>query len=153
MALHRGPWPLNAVSLPLTSCDASVGGLLATPTPSPSRTTSTVLVHSVSTGRKVPRPSSISCTPPPTVCTLPGTGGRPFQTSFQRFYSDLTYQTSQPGCRTPPVSILGLTTRSCRHLRRRRHFDVLLPARAYPARPRPLSSPRTSARPPHPPPH
>ena len=147
-----GPWSPNAVSRPLSSCAASVVGLPATLTTSNPYTPSTLLIHTVSTGRNYLRPSSVSCTLPTIVLFPPDTGSIPSQLTSWSLPSYLPCQKALPGCWTPPVAISGLTTQPCCYQRKRGNFGACPLVCARSTCPCSPPSPQTNVSPLHPPP-
>ena len=98
VAHHQGPWLPNSVSHPLPSNAVSACGPPATQAPSSPRTMCTAPDPAASPSRNIPLPSSVSHTPPPTAFPPPGTGGRPFRLSCQRWYSGLPCRKALPRC-------------------------------------------------------
>ena len=141
-ASNWGPWLSNSVSWLLPSHSASIDGLPLPLAQSPPFNMCTIPVHAVSTWRKAPLPSSVARTPPPTVLSLPGWIGVIFKLYSRRWYEDPPWWTALPGCWTPPVAILRLTTISWHHTYRRYNFGVCPPVPACPDPPLPLPSHR-----------
>ena len=95
---HQGAWITNSVSPPSPAHVLSLCAPPSTQVPYPPRTPYTVPVPSDIPGRRVPLPSSVTCTPPPTESLPSGMGGRPFRLSSLHWSTGLPYQTGRPRC-------------------------------------------------------